>query len=414
MENETLKDISAYIVWFGSALILIGTIGFHIYSKKDEKKKLKNFSQYINWSGSALILLGSIGLQIFSNKIEEYEKKSREKIEKINIELSEKILDQNMFYAEIDERIEGIDLIIKLKQEYKVRDLDHFECFIKMDYLERQYRFKYTTYKRGGYIIANEESQSVVNSGWDNTENLSILSGLKSNPNHVILELFPVLIRGNYPNLKIRDLHKSSFQLALTKKHSKMIDTFVLNANNWNIYGRSPGSKNWKDVKTDWFDKSLNEYSIYYRAIDERHYEDNIIDLYEKSAVRHNVNKFSLISTNPGGKESLDDLFKKTNPKEGSLGLTLGNKWLEKNGKVIYYLKPFKKDNFKIFVLRDYDNILKVFISTEYFSNEELICKDFDQFSYDQKFHDTMITWSESSLNFYINGNLVDKKIRQY
>lgn len=376
-----------------------------------ENETLRNISQGIIWIGSIFVLLGSFGVHIYTKKIDSDEKNRRERIEKKNIEMSQKLLDKSSFFAEFGNNIEQLFLILKLNENYKVRDLKNFECLVNVELLKRSFKFKYTVFDQEGTKVINEEVQSTLDI-WADSNHHTQLSGLKTNPDIVMLELFPAELRGEYSKLYLKDLQNTAFEFAITKEHTQMIDRFIFNANDWNIYGRLTKSSNWKETHETWLGNTIRKYSVYYREVDGRHFTKNIIDLYSIEVVKHLADKNSLISTNPTGKESMDDVFKNINSNEGSLGLTLNNKWLRKDGNLIFYINNYKKGNFELSVYRDIDNKLKVKISTAYFQNEELVCDNFEQFSVEQKLHDTIITWSEESLNFYINTKLVAKKVR--
>lgn len=112
----------------------------------------------------------------------------------------------------------------------------------------------------------------------------------------------------------------------------------------------------------------------------------------------------------------LYETLTKVNPNEGTILFWTSDKnWYENNGYFIDFIYPFEKENFKIHVYRDRDNVLKVELDTIYFENILLSFKDLEKVKEKETHpnHMITITWNNETNQLYVDDELVDEYPRK-
>ena len=107
----------------------------------------------------------------------------------------------------------------------------------------------------------------------------------------------------------------------------------------------------------------------------------------------------------------LSEAISKIDPKVGTLVFwTNDQRWYEKNGFFIDFIPTYEKQDFKISMFRDRDNIFKCKLMTYYHKDVILQFKELERLYNKPKHPSHMIalTWSKESNNLYIDGELVD------
>lgn len=108
----------------------------------------------------------------------------------------------------------------------------------------------------------------------------------------------------------------------------------------------------------------------------------------------------------------LYELLSKSDSKEGTLEFWTSDKnWYERNGFFIDFIPEFKKENFKIHIFRDIDNILKINLSNYYYKNVMLEFRDLQALPQKPSHpsHMIVLTWNKDGNKLYVDGELVDE-----
>lgn len=428
MENESIRTIFQYLIYGGWIVMVIGAIVVYKYKKiieseerttNWEKAKVRtNIFHYLIYGGSILMIIGTIVVDHYTKKIESIEKEKVKKIEiqrdealRKNIENTELIMRMNSFFAEIDNKLESLYLIIKIKEDFRLKDLDKLECYVKLSALNRKYKFKIKT-----KVIEDEnhiliEEASIIGNDWSKEDYGSAKSTNLKESDEFVFELLPIKMKKEYKDKILRDLHNTYFQFVVTTKHIKIIDKIIINANDWNICIRKCDDNVWKTANEVWLDKHSVKLSTYYTEYETRQYTSNNINFFIEGGYRHYIEKnvYNNLNTSIIFNEESN---KNIDPVQGTIILHIDNKWLIKDNNVYKYDFNMKRDEFELECIRDDDNILKIIISTKHWNNIMLKCEDSSPFSISQNQHDIGITYSKDELNFYIDGRLVDRKLR--
>lgn len=113
----------------------------------------------------------------------------------------------------------------------------------------------------------------------------------------------------------------------------------------------------------------------------------------------------------------LSETLSKIDPKQGSLNFwTEDQRWYEKNDFFIDFIPTFKKQDFKIRMFRDRDNVFKCELTTYYYKDVILQFKDIEKLCSKLKYpsHMITVTWSKENNTLYIDDELVDSQPKRH
>jgi len=113
--------------------------------------------------------------------------------------------------------------------------------------------------------------------------------------------------------------------------------------------------------------------------------------------------------------KSIDDFYNKLQTLDPNVGTLLfwtnDSLWWKENNYIIEFIPLLQKENFKLHVFRDSDNVFKCLIKTATSKEAILSFRDFSSFpeSLHHPDHMIIIMWDGSNRKLYIDNELVDE-----
>ena len=371
--------------------------------------------QGLVYFGSAVILIGTIGVNCCSTKIENIEKKKvadisieRDGAIKRSNEKADALYMLNRFLSEVDNRIEKLYLHLDLGSTIISDLFSDFSCFIyfhNMDVLlEIKSSHVSSPLSKNALFL-----QTRLAKGHDLNESTLIMSESypDKNTGDLLLDISYLMKDTSARDFSIRDLHNELFEFIISKKHSKYVKNLNINVNHWHVFRWATNESNWKQSLDEWLTNG-EEYVTLFRTENTRHLTVHRINFYEQGVQQFEIVPQRNFDDTKLSKSDLQRYLSDVDANEGTMLFQIDNRWLTADNALIEYLPLTQKDNFEIRIFRDIDNILKVLISTSFSNDVILSCKDTNAIPADQKYHDIVVTWGEGENCLYLNGKLID------
>lgn len=254
--------------------------------------------QWVVYISTVLVLIGSIGLNVFTKRIEKIEKNKSDILEqqrdtaiKKNNENTEKLMNLNTFMAEVDNPIEKLFLIIDFNRSYTVEELQNFTCYLNLHKLGKTYEFKIShAMKQPGNEMRLFLSHKSVDSGkWDTDPSIMTAFHNRAEAAFIVFDLW-FLLKSKPSGLTIRDLNSLFFEIVVSKSHSHIIEEFQINANDWAVYHRKCVDNPWKSYTNTWLPQTETELVGYYHTdILKREMFLQKIDFFREGAYQYQV-----------------------------------------------------------------------------------------------------------------------------
>ncbi len=203
-----------------------------------EPQTLKTASQVIIFIGTAVVLLGSIGLWYFNDRVEDrknelIEQRTRERDAAIN-----QIQRTSILIAELDNPIDRVLLRVFFRKNYMPSDLKGFRVFISFSALGAYYDLSI-----GQAVAVSPDGKEA--SAFEFRTLAGPPDRFKERP-YKMSEVGPssplswfswdlLWVLHEKPKLKLRDLHRCAITLAAAKEYHPEIDHFDIVANSWII-----------------------------------------------------------------------------------------------------------------------------------------------------------------------------------
>jgi len=225
-----------------------------------DTQTLKNIFQIIIFIGTGLVLVGSVGNWYFGNKISEQDLLERKHLEndrdKITKELQRATSRQlllNQFYSEIDNKIEHLFIELTLDKGYTADTFGDFQLFVEFNPLNTRYEIitKYSVYDTGEkqtkvpsqFIYAYPIGKTIDNP-WKSSSmvNVPVFDTISADLWFVAAE--------KPKDLKIRDLQGGRFSIYTIKRYTKIIKEIKIISNNWIIFKIDTDTSLWDGPNT--------------------------------------------------------------------------------------------------------------------------------------------------------------------